>query len=47
VVDFWKNKGTISTKPPKATAIKINTIIKKLLVSTRAWEKPLELLSGI
>jgi hypothetical protein len=29
----WKNSGTISTRPPTATASRISTIIRKLLVS--------------
>ena len=37
VVDFWKNSGTISTMPPTAMVSRINTIIKKLLVSIRSW----------
>src|SRR6478736_3688073 len=40
VVDFWKNRGTISTRPPTATTSRISTIIRKLLVSTFSWEKP-------
>src|SRR4051812_26410353 len=40
VVDFWKNSGTISTRPPMATTSRISTIIRKLLVSTRSWVKP-------
>src|SRR3954469_4706549 len=39
VVDFWKNRGTISTRPPMATTSRISTIIRKLLVSTRSCEK--------
>ena len=33
VVDFWKNRGTISTSPPTATVSRMSTIIRKLLVS--------------
>src|SRR3954469_7996512 len=40
VVDFWKNSGTISTRPPTATTSRISTIIRKLLVSTFSWVKP-------
>src|SRR4051812_48820136 len=40
VVDFWKNSGTISTRPPMATTSRISTIIRKLLVSTLSWVKP-------
>src|SRR4051812_27987211 len=40
VVDFWKNSGTISTRPPTATTSTISTIIRKLLVSIFSWEKP-------
>src|SRR6478735_10139014 len=40
VVDFWKNSGTISTRPPTATTSRISTIIRKLLVSTFSWLKP-------
>src|SRR3954464_14475942 len=39
VVDFWKNSGTISTRPPMATTSRISTIIRKLLVSTLSCEK--------
>src|SRR4051812_38067398 len=38
VVDFWKNRGTISTRPPTATTSRISTIIRKLLVSTFSCE---------
>ena len=41
VVDFWKNSGTISAKPPNATVSKISTIIRKLLVSIFSWLKKL------
>src|SRR3954471_11226243 len=40
VVDFWKNSGTISTRPPTATTSRISTIIRKLLVSIFSCEKP-------
>src|SRR3954454_22966671 len=40
VVDFWKNSGTISTRPPTATTSRISTIIRKLLVSIFWCEKP-------
>src|SRR3954447_17122389 len=43
VVDFWKNSGTISTRPPTATTSRISTIIRKLLVSTFSWLKPVGL----
>src|SRR4051812_17649752 len=36
---FWKNSGTISTRPPMATTSRISTIIRKLLVSTFSCEK--------
>ena len=36
VVDRWKNSGTISTRPPIATATRISAIIRKLLVSMRS-----------
>ncbi len=42
VVDFWKNSGTISTRPPMATTSRISTIIRKLLVSTFSCEKPVD-----
>jgi hypothetical protein len=38
VVDFWKNSGTISTRPPTATTSRISTIIRKLLVSIFSCE---------
>src|SRR6218665_1893737 len=41
VVDFWKNSGKISTRPPMAITSRISTTIRKLLVSTFSWEKPL------
>src|SRR3954471_8162796 len=44
VVDFWKNSGTISTRPPTATTSRISTIIRKLLVSTFSCEKPVVVL---
>src|SRR3990167_845874 len=40
VVDFWKNSGTISTIPPTSRTNRINTIIKKLLVSIFSCDKP-------
>src|SRR6185369_9518505 len=40
VVVFWKNSGTISTRPPTATTSRISTIIRKLLVSIFSCEKP-------
>src|SRR3954470_22040763 len=51
VVDFWKNRGTISTSPPMATTSTISTIIRKLLVSIFSCEKvatvvSLSLMSG-
>jgi hypothetical protein len=42
VVDFWKNKGTISTMPPNNNTTKIKTIMRKLLVSTFSWDMPPE-----
>src|SRR6187431_3095663 len=42
VVDFWKNSGTISTRPPTATTSRISTTIRKLLVSIFSCEKPVE-----
>src|SRR4051794_18073042 len=39
-VDFWKNSGTISTRPPTAITSRISTIIRKLLVSIFWCEKP-------
>jgi hypothetical protein len=47
VVDFWKNSGTISTRPPMATTSRISTIIRKLLVSTFSCEKPAVVVSLI
>jgi len=47
VVDFWKNSGTISTRPPMAITSRISTIIKKLLVSTFSWLKPVEVVAGV
>ena len=47
VVDFWKNSGTISTKPPTATTRRIKTIIRKLLVSSFSCVKPLLELSAM
>src|SRR6218665_137914 len=41
VVDFWKNSGKISTRPPMAITSRISTTIRKLLVSTFSWEKTL------
>src|SRR5665647_1037571 len=40
VVDFWKNSGTISTRPPTSNTSKIKTIIRKLLVSTFSCDRP-------
>src|SRR5665647_1279043 len=40
VVDFWKNRGTISTKPPTSNTTRINTIIRKLLVSIFSCDRP-------
>src|SRR5689334_16590055 len=40
VVDFWKNSGTISTRPPTAITSTIRMIIKKLLVSIFSCVKP-------
>src|SRR5690606_33056775 len=36
----WKKSGTISTRPPMATTMRISTIMRKLLVSTFSCEKP-------
>jgi len=33
VVERWKNRGTISTRPPTATVSRMRTMIRKLLVS--------------
>src|SRR5665647_2094017 len=40
VVDFWKNSGTISTKPPTSNTSRIKTIIRKLLVSIFSCDRP-------
>ncbi|MNO07552.1 hypothetical protein D3C81_2297950 [compost metagenome] len=44
VVDFWKNSGTISARPPMATTISVRAISQKLLVSTFSWVNPLAFL---
>src|SRR5215510_8695631 len=45
VVERWKYSGTISTRPPMATVMRISTIIRKLLVSMRSW--PVALVSDM
>jgi hypothetical protein len=36
VVDFWKNSGTISTRPPKLTTRMVRPIIQPMLRSMKS-----------
>src|SRR5574343_683957 len=40
VVDFWKNSGTISTRPPTNSTSRISTIMRKWLVSIFSCDMP-------